>query len=47
VLSYGNKKTGNKLVQMQTPPAPIAHIVRTIEAARNVSLSRKDKETVK
>ena len=32
-------------MQMQTPPAPIAHIVRTIEAARNVTLSRKDKET--
>ena len=34
-------------MQFQTPPKPIAHIVRAIEAARNVTLATAHKETVK
>ena len=30
---------------MQTPPKPIAHIVRDIETARGVTLAPKTKET--
>ena len=33
------------MIKLQTPPTPIAHIVHAIETARNVTLSRKDKET--
>ena len=31
-------------MQMQTPPKPIAHIVRAIETARGVTLAPKTKE---
>ena len=34
-------------MQLQTPPKPIAHIVRAIEATRNVTLASNNKETVK
>jgi len=32
---------------MQTPPKPIAHIVRAIEIARGVTLAPAQKETSK
>jgi len=32
-------------MKMQTPPKPIAHIVRAIETARNVTLAPKTKES--
>jgi len=34
-------------MQFQTPPKPIAHIVRAIETARGVTLAHKEKESIK